>query len=84
MLHAKPAIYGPDFFFLMDWRERYPYWNSPGILARREIGDCYAMVAEAILNTQQPYPGDELFENLTLLPELRFKVERQPNTENYT
>ena len=58
-----------------DWRERYPHWNNPGILPCRELGDCYAMVAEAILTTQQPYPGDELFENPRLLPELRFNVE---------
>jgi hypothetical protein len=59
---------------LAEWREHYPYWQEPGIKARKEIGDCLAMIADAILTTQQPFPGDEFFDRADLRPELRFRV----------
>ena len=42
-----------------NWCASYPDWDQLGARTRPEIGDCYAMMAEYILTTQQPYPGDE-------------------------
>ena len=58
-----------DGFFcpLSEWREHYPYWGQPGILARRIIGDSYVMVANSILTLGQPYPGDEYCINISKL-----------------
>ena len=77
---ALPACYQPT----ADWRNSYPYWSNPNIPARKEIGDCYAMVADAILTTEQPYPGDELFNLEGLQPELRFSITLQDKTQEYT
>ncbi|KAF8983103.1 hypothetical protein BDQ17DRAFT_1261665, partial [Cyathus striatus] len=46
-------IYTP-FPVELDWEDFDPQ-RSP----RSHIGDCYAMVAETILNQSQPYPGDD-------------------------
>ncbi|KAF8799893.1 hypothetical protein BYT27DRAFT_7119135, partial [Phlegmacium glaucopus] len=46
-----------------EWRANYPEWQQPGIAARRSIGDSYAMVAVTILTLEQPYPGDEFYQN---------------------
>jgi Zinc knuckle len=73
------AAHDPD----IEWRYDYPYWSNPGIHARRKLGDCYAMVADAILTTQQPYPGDELFATENLRPELRFIITKQQGTGDY-
>ena len=69
---------------LTDWREHYPYWSNPGILARWTIGDCYGLVAEAVLTLGQPYPGDELLEEDRVHPELRFNVTQKRRTGDYT
>ena len=50
---------------------------------RRRIGDCYALVADAILTLAQPFPGDEEFEGSDVLPELRFHVFKDPNGAQY-
>ena len=42
------------------------------------------MMADAILTTQQPYPGDELFDVENLRPELRFEVTVRPKTKDYS
>ena len=66
------------FYWPLDeWREHYPYWEQPGILARRSIGDSYTMVANAILTLGQPYPGDERFPVDAQRPENRFVVSRR-------
>lgn len=67
-----------------DWRKRYLYWSKPNIHARREIGDCYALVAEAILTLQQPYPGDELFDADRISPEWRFGIFFRKDDGEYT
>ena len=72
------------FWPLAEWREHYPRWNEPGILARSEIGDCYAMQADSVLTLEQPYPGDERYTSTSLRPELRFRVIRQANRPRYT
>ena len=59
------------------WRERYPYWCQPNILARRPIGDSYAMIADSILTLAQPYPGDEQYQWGSLGPEMRFIVRKR-------
>ena len=66
-----------------NWREFYPYWCMPGIQPRREIGDCYAMVASSILTTEQPYPGDEIFDPERIYPPLRFEVKRRRDSPDY-
>lgn len=66
-----------------DWRENYPLWCMPGIHPRREIGDCYARVACSILTTEQPYPGDEIFDPDRMSPTLRFEVKRQYGSPDY-
>ena len=66
-----------------EWRENYPYWSIPGINPRNAIGDCYAMMADAILTTQQPYPGDALLDTEQLRPELRFEISLQRNNQDY-
>jgi hypothetical protein len=59
---------------LEEWRDHYPYWNEPNILAREKLGNCYAMIADTILTLEAPYPGDERFNSACLRPELRFHV----------
>ncbi|KAF8814450.1 hypothetical protein BYT27DRAFT_7065198, partial [Phlegmacium glaucopus] len=66
-----------------EWREHYPWWNEPRILARPWIGDCYAMVADLILTLEQPYPGDEGFDFSDVPPELRFNIVKQTTTDSY-
>ncbi|KAF8800028.1 hypothetical protein BYT27DRAFT_7217359 [Phlegmacium glaucopus] len=66
-----------------EWREHYPWWNEPRILARPWIGDCYAMVADSILTLEQPYPGDEGFDFSDVPPELRFNIVKQTTTDSY-
>jgi RNase H-like domain found in reverse transcriptase/Reverse transcriptase (RNA-dependent DNA polymerase)/Integrase zinc binding domain/Retroviral aspartyl protease/Zinc knuckle len=62
------------FHPLSEWREHYPYWGQPDIWARRQIGDCYVMVADSILTLQQPYPGDDRYLPSELRPEMRFDI----------
>ena len=50
---------------------------------RRRIGDCYALVADAILTLAQPFLGDEEFEGSDIHPELRFRVFKDPNGTQY-
>ena len=57
-----------------EWRLHYPYWDEPHILAREHLGDCYAMVVDAILTLESPFPGDDLYDSSDLRPELRFFV----------
>ena len=61
----------------------YPYWLEPSIPPRAEIGDCFALVADAILTQDQPYPGDETFDSISLRPELRFSMTYNLATRNY-
>ena len=67
-----------------EWRTNYPYWSNPKIGARQQIGDCYTMVADAILTAEQPYPGDEFFDEKDLRPELRIKMMFDPAMEEYS
>ena len=66
-----------------EWKDHYPCWQEPEALARRRLGDCFLMVADAILTVQQPYPGDERYEYTALCPELRFVVTRNPRNGGY-
>ena len=66
-----------------EWRNSYPRWKEPGVWPRRRIGDCYALVADAILTLAQPFPGDEEFEGSDIRPELRFRVFKDPNGTQY-
>ena len=66
-----------------EWRNSYPRWKEPGVWPRRRIGDCYALVADAILTLAQPFPGDEEFEGSDVRPELRFRVFKDPNGAQY-
>ena len=61
---------------LRAWRDHYPYWKEPHLFARASIGDCYAMVMDAILTLEMPYPGDHLYNSSDMHPELRFQVYR--------
>lgn len=72
MEYTAPVIFGP----LSDWREQYPRWNDSGVWARRQLGDGYALVADAILTLAQPFPGDESYDSTDLRPELRFRIIR--------
>jgi hypothetical protein len=76
---VMPVSYWP----IEEWGEHYPYWDEPHILAREEIGDCYGMVADAILTTDQPYPGDDLFDVDQIRPEMRFSIFFQEKTQDY-
>ena len=73
---TAPVILGP----VDEWREEYPCWKEPGVWARRHIGDCYALVADAALTLAQPFPGDEEFDMLSIRPELRFRVVKVQDT----
>ena len=68
---------------ISEWREHYPYWGEPNILARATIGDCYAMVVDSILTMEAPFPGDYRYDAPSLRPELRFHVHRNSNTPDY-
>jgi Zinc knuckle len=69
------------FWPLSKWKEHYPYWGQPGILARHRIGDSYLMVANSVLTLRQPYPGDEYLPNtIELRPEVRFLVSSRGET----
>ena len=70
MEFTAPVIFGP----LDEWRDSYPRWKEQGVWARRKLGDCYALEADAILTLSMPFPGDNRFVNLDLRPELRFRV----------
>ena len=59
---------------IAEWREHYPFWELPGIQARRMIGDGYLMVASTVLTLGQPYPGDDQFEPNDHRPETRFRI----------
>ena len=67
---TAPVIFGP----LDEWHNSYPLWKEPGVLSRKKLGDCYALVADSILTLSLPFPGDNRFVNLDLRPELRFWV----------
>jgi hypothetical protein len=67
-----------------DWRNHTPYWMEPGIHARNQIGDCYAMVADMRLTQTQPFPGDEIYDLSTITPELRFSVTKHVNGDMYS
>ena len=84
MLEAEDSSSPVEYPPLADWRDSYPYWCTPGIHARNKLGDCFVMVADAILTQQQPYPGDEVFEANGLRPELRFVVSYCRRDRNYT
>ncbi|KAF8816246.1 hypothetical protein BYT27DRAFT_7050322, partial [Phlegmacium glaucopus] len=65
------------------WRDNYLYWDKTGVAARSMIGDCYAMLAESILTSEQPFPGDSAYEAPNLLPEWRFNIVRKDITDEY-
>ena len=67
---------------LEDWKDHYPYWNEPNILARESIGDCYSMIIDSILTLNAPFPGDEWYHPFDLRPELRFYVRRKDETRD--
>ena len=39
--YTAPVFLSP----LDEWREHYPRWKEQGVWARRQIGDCYALVS---------------------------------------
>jgi hypothetical protein len=59
-----------------NWQQNYPIWQQPGILARKEIGDCYAMTTEYLWTIQQPYLKDNLWSNVNCRPDSQFSVTR--------
>ena len=59
---------------LNEWRHHYPYWNEKNIPPREHIGDCYVMAADCILTLEPSFPGDNLYSDLDIRPELRFHV----------
>ena len=77
---TAPVLFGP----IEEWRDQYPRWKEKGVWARRRIGDCYALVADAILTLSQPFPGDEQFSMAELRPELRFRVVKNDDSTEYT
>ena len=77
---TAPVLFGP----IEEWRDQYPRWKEKGVWARRRIGDCFALVADAVLTLSQPFPGDEQFSMEELRPELRFRVVRNDDSTNYT
>ena len=79
MEFTAPVILGP----IEEWRDHYPRWNEPGVWTRRQIGDCYALVADSILTRSQPFPGDERFDTENLRPELRFRIRRSLTMPEY-
>jgi hypothetical protein len=68
---------------LEEWREHYPYWNEPNILARKNLGDCYAIMVDTILTLEAPFPGDYRYDSSDLRPELRFRVCKEEETHDY-
>ena len=60
----------------VDWWERYPLREQPGLLARRIIGDCYGIIVEEILTKYQPYPGDDQWSSVGIDPTQRFSARR--------
>ena len=49
-----PDDWDEEFFWpLSEWREHYPYWGQPGILARLMMGDGFAMTVNAVLTLGQ-------------------------------
>jgi hypothetical protein len=77
--YTAPVLLGP----LDEWRESYPRWMDPGVWARRHIGECHSLVADSILTLAQPFPGDELFDELDVRPELRFRVYKDQSAQEY-
>ena len=59
---------------LNEWRDYFPFWNQRGVWTRRQIGDCYLMMADSILTLGQPYPGDEQFQVDNFKPYERFDI----------
>ena len=44
-----------------DWRNEFPHWRQRQGVARRQINNSLVMMAEYLLASSQPYPGDEFF-----------------------
>jgi hypothetical protein len=66
-----------------NWRKVYPQWNQDHISARRQLGNCYAIVVDALLTKEQPYPGDNKYiYSKRILPYTRFEITRV-NKANY-
>jgi Zinc knuckle len=59
---------------ISDWRKHYPYWGQSDIFVRRAMGECYLMVADAVLTLGQPYPGDEPYQSRNIRPDTRFMI----------
>ena len=77
---TAPVLLGP----IDEWRDHYPRWKARGVWARRKIGDCYALMADAVLTKSQPFKGDELFDHVEIRPELRFRIVRNTYSTEYT
>ena len=77
---TAPVLLGP----IDEWRDHYPRWKARGVWARRKIGDCYALMADAMLTKSQPFKGDELFDKVEIRPELRFRIVRNTYSTEYT
>jgi hypothetical protein len=66
-----------------NWCKVYPQWNQDHISACCQLGNCYAMVVEALLTKEQPYPGnDKHIYSKEILPYTRFEV-TQVNRAGY-
>jgi hypothetical protein len=64
-----------------NWCKVYPQWNQDHISACCWLGDCYAMVVEALLTKEQPYPGDDKYiYSKRILPYTRFEITRVNET----
>ena len=66
-----------------EWMVHYPYRQQPQILAQGAIGDCYTMVANAILTLGVPFLGDEQYDVSQLIPKLWFHVSWKAKTDYY-
>ena len=76
---TAPVLFGP----LNEWREHYPQWNEQGVWARRQMGDCYALVADSVLTQSQPFPRDEQYHMDKIRLELRFRVIKSTTAPEY-
>ena len=58
------------------WKTEFLLWRQPQGTACRQIGNSLAIMAEYLLATYQPYPGDDLFhvDESRYHPSVRFSV----------
>ena len=77
---SAPALFGP----LDEWRNHYPRWKEPGVWAQWRIGDCYALVVDAILTLAHLIPSNKQRDMGELRPKLCFRVVKSPTALEYS